>query len=100
MIQTNELRIGNWVEYPLVGLAKIESGHDIDMCFDNAAQPVFLTEDILLKSGFKKNNNDYCIGDWDCGFQIHDHRDGTFHIINPSESQLYGPEIKTLHKLR
>lgn len=57
MIEQNELRIGNYVEYPSIGIKKIESGHDIDMIVSNNAMPVEITEDILLQCGFKHFDN-------------------------------------------
>lgn len=49
-VDAKELRIGNWVEYPLIGKQKIESGADIDMAHDNAAQPIPISSDILEAS--------------------------------------------------
>ena len=62
-----ELRIGNWVEYPLIGFKKIRAGEDIDDISDNAGMPIPLSPEILEKAGFEKdsvgyfNNGIYCM---------------------------------------
>ncbi|MEO3210392.1 hypothetical protein [Parabacteroides distasonis] len=63
-------------------------------------EPVPLTEDILLKYGFKKDRNSFCIGDWDCDFTLRHYSNEVFYMVNVSESQLFGPEIKYLHQLQ
>ena len=59
MIQANELRIGNWLEFNLHGskwIGQIDHA-DFEFIFDNdlrCADPIPLTEDWLLKLGFEK----------------------------------------------
>ena len=53
-MDAKELRIGNWVEYPLIGFKKIISGEDIDDISDNAGMPIRLSPEILEKAGFEK----------------------------------------------
>ncbi len=57
MIQANELRIGNWVEYELYGVKNIQQIEHTDFEFisDNelrCANPIPLTEEWLVKFGF------------------------------------------------
>ncbi len=70
-MRANELRIGNWVQYDgipyqIESLTKVDAVvHSIDI-FDfrnrslENAQPIELTEEVLLKIGFKKNKHN----DW------------------------------------
>jgi hypothetical protein len=51
-MKATELRIGNYVDYPLLGIATIDSGDQIDGVYEAAANPIPLTEEWLLKFGF------------------------------------------------
>lgn len=57
MIEPKELRIGNYVEYPLIGISKIDSGHDIDMAIENSITYIPLSEEILLKCRFESKKD-------------------------------------------
>lgn len=62
MIQANELRIGNWLEFNLYGSKWIgQIDHtDFEFIFDNdlrCANPIPLTEEWLVKLGFEKVKN-------------------------------------------
>lgn len=62
MINKNEVRIGNWFEYPMFGYQKITSTEEIDSMDESAALEIFLTEEILKKSGFRiKDKTDFGI---------------------------------------
>lgn len=52
MIEASELRIGNFVEYPLIGGQQIRNGADIDSVYGDAGMAVPLTEEWLIKLGF------------------------------------------------
>jgi hypothetical protein len=59
MIQANELRIGNWLEFDIYGSKWIgQIDHtDFEFIFDNdlrCANPIPLTEEWLLKFGFEQ----------------------------------------------
>lgn len=59
MIAANELRVGNWIRwkstgaiervYNIITNTKWHSGNDVDL---NDAEPIEITEDILLNAGF------------------------------------------------
>ena len=71
-MRANELRIGNWVQYDgipyqIESLTKVDAVvHSIDI-FDfrnrslENAQPIELTEEVLLKIGFVKKNDCYIL---------------------------------------
>lgn len=55
-MKSTDLRIGNWVWLMSRGkYYMLQDGHDIDEgCDSDDIEPIPLTEDILLKCGFKK----------------------------------------------
>lgn len=57
MIHPNELRIGNWVNYPFGGHAQIRNGLWIDDAYEAAAFPIPITPEILEKCGIKRTGN-------------------------------------------
>ena len=56
VVKSIELRIGNLVNYPLIGIRPIRSGADIDSVFEDGGTPIPLTAEWLLKCGFKYDN--------------------------------------------
>ena len=68
-MKTNELRIGNYISfhnvwYKIVGIEKdrvlIEYHNgETDYCWIDYIEPIELTEEVLLKIGFKKNKYDW-----------------------------------------
>lgn len=63
MTKTSELRIGNWVDQPNEGVTKVTSIlNDLQIktetgYVDKYCRPIPLTEEWLLKFGFRKLNN-------------------------------------------
>jgi len=100
-----ELRIGNYYQEngtyykttpnDIINLIRCEASKT-----ESDMQPVPLTEDILLKCGFKKDGKSYCIGYWDCDFTLEQYSDEVFYMVNVSESLKFGPEIRYLHQLQ
>jgi hypothetical protein len=58
-MKATELRIGNYVDYPLLGITTIDSGEQIDGVYEAAANPILITEEWLLKFGFKHHQKAY-----------------------------------------
>lgn len=61
-MDASELRLGNWINLKDKGCYKIETGHDIDEISDwindtNYCTPISLTEEWLIKFGFKKKSD-------------------------------------------
>ena len=75
MIQANELRIGNYLQY-FDGANFIVSHHDIKIITEWTSvvaplpKPIEITEEWLLKFGFKKIEKGYSIGISDYGYVI------------------------------
>ena len=70
MIQANELRIGNWLEYftdigDSLGFRQVKASEFLAL-YDNPkrAIPIKLTEEILLKCGFNYKDGEYIKGLW------------------------------------
>jgi hypothetical protein len=54
MVDSKELRIGNWLQYPFIGKSQIRDGSDIDNVYSDAGDAIPLTSEILEACGFDK----------------------------------------------
>ena len=57
-LKKSELRIGNYVQYPLLAVSAIDSGEEIDRINDAAGQPIHITVEWLVKFGFEKHKTE------------------------------------------
>lgn len=97
-MKVQELRIGNWVSYPMGGNCQIQSGREIDAFDKNTPSPIPLTPEILEKIGFHKYrywwtrpNNTFNFEEWtndELGLYLH---------VNEHK---VGQHIKYLHQLQ
>jgi len=60
MLNTKELRIGNYVSCSAGDIKRIESGSEIDHLVDSEI-PILITEDLLIKGGFVISGNENSI---------------------------------------
>jgi len=99
-MKANELRLGNWIEhnqYPNdTVIICIEDGKHIDEAIRLNAKPLPLTEEWLIKFGFKKNTDNGHLKGNDCYY--------THHNLNRCISLpnfIYdGIKIKYVHQLQ
>lgn len=59
MVQAEELRIGNYVNYPFGGMQKIRNGDDIDNIYEAAGEPIPLTPELLEICGFTTEKDNW-----------------------------------------
>jgi hypothetical protein len=64
MLKPNELRIGNWLEYPFIGKSQIRNGMDIDNVYEDAGNPIPLTPEILEKLGLEQSTHQKFARHW------------------------------------
>jgi hypothetical protein len=57
VVNSKELRIGNLINYPFVGIRPIRSGADIDSIFEDGGMPIPLTPEWLERCGFIIHKN-------------------------------------------
>jgi hypothetical protein len=111
-MEANELRVGNWIINPFGGKGTVESIHldSVKLKESNSfvplvhCKPIQLTDEILLKCGFKKGDEYYlspsdystegfvdmmCFNLKECEF-----------IIDMSQYSGYSVSIKHLHQLQ
>jgi hypothetical protein len=53
----SDVRIGNFVAYPMFGARRIDTGEDIDLIVENSGYPISLDEDWLAALGFKQGQS-------------------------------------------
>lgn len=109
IIDAKELRIGNLVQYPLIGILPIETGADIDSVYEAAGTPIPLTSEWLERCGFVKDilfenqSPTYFLGDFfidsstfqptDAGFPIAKYKIQYLHQLQNLYFALTGEEL-------
>ena len=100
-MKATELRIGNYLKYPIL---KIKVNASLLLAFENNKgyidlyQPIELSEEILLKCGFEKIENNWKVLDF-IYFKISWERLAGLALTFENES-VYLPHIKYLHQLQ
>lgn len=94
MINPNELRYGNLVQYPFVGIRPIRSGADIDSVYEDGGMPIPLNADWLAKFGFKQDGRNWAYN----GFRLLKYKDDlVYGVLNQVVN--YTP-IEHVHQLQ
>ena len=96
-MKSNDLRIGNWIYFPMIKNNYQIIRLDFDNKNENNYSPIPLTEDILLKCGFYQKNNLFILKDItlqliNCGTEIDNHLG--FVLLG------FNNEIKYVHQLQ
>lgn len=116
-MKVNELRIGNWIKYKdklmqvvqlssLMILCQRDENQFLVNCAPKEFQPIELTEELMLKIGFKKDGNNYSLvcDDIEVGFYIDKFKQVLY--INVSrekrfyKNELRSYDVKYLHQLQ
>lgn len=98
MIDKHELRLLNWVKNKETGkFHRIIRLDEYSSPLDRI-DPIELTEDILLKCGFVKQDNNSYQFDSDLGFTLWSKNGSTVNLYYGSD--VFGQDIKTLHYLQ
>lgn len=118
-LKCTDLRIGNWIKYEnrpfevieispisLVVRKKIGDIFEMQHRALDVAQPIELTEEVLVKIGFEKDGNNYSLvcDDIEVGFYV-DKFKQVLYIEVPREKRFYKNElrsydVKYLHELQ